>query len=695
MRSALVALALLLLPSSAATAPPQSPGRLLNQAQQQLAIGAIDEALVSLQTAIALRPQESFAWGLLAEALVWGKAEGDETVAAWEALAARHPDDGHRVVRVVRARMAAHRRDRFTHATTDWVATSEAQLAELAVSNQPVEVRYAALITLRDLLNRSGRPAEGTARGVEAWTLDPAPLQGRISRLLMSVQQGDLTTTTEVCLDILRTDPWAAEACSGLFSRDRWPQSPDEVVQARMHVLARIAELEPQGLKDLVLGNELLKFRKRSKDMEAERAWRLSLLGVDDGYRLLDNPRWWRGTFVVPAEGRTLFAATNRANSHQDAGVRLRQLMELADQVQPDDASMTAQRWRWRVVEAAIAREDTIRAREELERIVANDPTDARGWMELAARSEPQAAIDALEKAEAAVFAADWDPWERYGSLSFAEVQDRRTRFIAELRLRRARAHLDAGNQDLGWRYALDAAWMHSQQSDAWALLAELAREQGRVDFAREASISWLASRIAQGDEPSRDEAETATAEWHSLHPEVPTDDAWDALLAVARTRAEVLDPEGDEPEGEAHPLVGRSMPELEVRTLTGEPRRLEDLRGQVLVVDFWATWCGPCKRALPELQAASDELADEEVTFLLVSVDAERAQPERFMADSAYSLESVWAPSGKKTQATWFVKGIPSTFVLDAEGVIRFHHQGYQRGSGDRIAEEVRSLLR
>ena len=244
MRSALVALALLLLPSSAATAPPQSPGRLLNQAQQQLAIGAIDEALVSLQTAISLRPQESFAWGLLAEALIWGKAEGDETVAAWEALAARHPDDGHRVVRVVRARMAAHRRDRFTHATTDWVATSEAQLAELTVSNQPVEVRYAALITLRDLLNRSGRPAEGTARGVEAWTLDPAPLQGRISRLLMSVQQGDLTTTTEVCLDILRTDPWAAEACSGLFSRDRWPQSPDEVVQARMQVLARIAELE-------------------------------------------------------------------------------------------------------------------------------------------------------------------------------------------------------------------------------------------------------------------------------------------------------------------------------------------------------------------------------------------------------------------------------------------------------------------
>ena len=695
MRPALVALALLLLPFPTVAAPPQSPGRLLNQAQQQLAIGEIDEALASLQAAIALRPQESFAWGLLAEALVWGKAEGDETVAAWEALAARHPDDGHRVIRVVRARMAAHRRDRFTSATADWVAISEAQLAELAVSNQPVEVRYAALITLRDLLNRSGRPAEGTARGVEAWALDPAPLQGRISRLLMSVQQGDLATTTKVCLEILRTDPWAAEACSGLFSRDRWPQGPDEVVQARMHVLARISELEPQGLKDLVLGNELLKFRKRSKDLKAEQAWRLSLLGVDDGYRLLDNPRWWRGTFVVPTEGRTLFAATNRANNHQDARVRLRQLMELASQVQPGDTSMTAQRWRWRVVEAAIALEDTTLAREKLERIVVNDPTDARGWMELAALSAPRAALEALEKAEAAVFAADWDPWERYGSLGFAEVQDRRMRFIAELRLRRARAHLDAGDQDLGWRYALDSAWMHSQQSDAWALLADLAREQGRDDFAREASVSWLAGRIAQGDEPTRDEAETAIATWRSLHPEVSANDARDALFAVAQARAEVLDPEGDEPEDDVHPLVGRSMPDLEVRALTGEPRRLDDLRGQVVVVDFWATWCGPCKRALPELQAAANGPTGEQVTFLLVSVDAERAQPERFIADSTYSLESVWAPNGKKTQADWLVMGIPSTFVLDAEGVVRFHHQGYERGNGERIAEQVRSLLR
>ncbi len=695
MQLALGTLALLLLPLAAGAAPPQGPGRLLNQAQQQLASGEIDEAIASLHSAIALRPQESFAWGLLAEALVWGKAEGEETVAAWEALADRHPDDGHRVVRVVRARMAAHRRDRFTSATTDWVATSEAQLAELAVSNQPVEVRYAALITLRDLLNRSGRPSEGTARGVEAWALDPAPLQGRISRLLMSVQQGDLATTTEVCLEILRTDPWAAEACSGLFSRDRWPESPDEVEQARLQVLARISELEPQGLRDLVLGNELLKFRKRSKDVEAEQAWRRSLLGVDDGYRLLDNPHWWRGTFVVSAEGRTLFAATNRANNHQDASVRLRQLLELADQVQPNDASMTAQRWRWRVAESAIALDDAALAREQLERIVANDPTDARGWMELAARSKPQVAIEALEKAEAAVFAADWDPWEHYGSLGFAEVQDRRMRFVAELRLRRARVHLDAGNQDLGWRYALDAAWMDSQQSDAWALLADLARRQGRNDFAREASISWLAGRVAQGDEPSRDEAETTSATWRPLHPEVSDDDVWDALLAVARTRAEVLDPKSDEPEGEVHPLIGRSMPDLEVHALTGEPRRLDDLRGQVVVVDFWATWCGPCKRALPELQAAADELAGEEVTFLLVSVDAERAQPERFMADSTYSMEAVWAPNGKKTQARWVVKGIPSTFVLDAEGVVQFHHQGYERGNGDRIAEQVRSLLR
>lgn len=702
--AALAVAALLGLPSAQAgkTSKADDPGRLLNLAQQLLARGEVDPAIATLNRVLQARPQEGFAWGLLAESLIWGKAEGAELVAAWEMWAERRPHDGHAKLRLVRARMALHRRDKFTSETTDWVISSEAEVRALMAASGPADLRYAATITMRDLLYRSGRPSEALAEGAAAWTMDKKPLQGRISRLQWSLQQGDLKGTADACRSILSTDPWAAEACAGLYSSNLWEASDEEVASERADVLGRIDALEEQGLNDLVLGNELAKFRKRAKNQEAERAWLTKLRSKDKGFRVADNPRWWRGTFMVPPNGARLFAATNRANNHDDAAERLSRLLALRADAPDDDGGQMVQRWRWRVAEAALAQEppDTDEARKHLDRIVTLDGSDARAWMELAALSPPEQARTALLSAEQAVFRADWDPWERYGAVSFADVQARRSRFVADLRLRRAQAERELGNLSVAWQLALEASWAGPHLPDAWKLVAQLAADSGRADYARDADVSWLAARLRNNAKPASDDdgATAAIARYLTGHPDLSSDPslAWPALLAAATARASVAEPtEQPTAPRETHPLIGEESPVLNAVSLSGGQRSLDELRGRVVVVDFWATWCAPCKRALPELQAAANELSDKPVTFLLVSVDTELDAAQDFIADSAYTMDPVWALNGKKTQKDWMVKGIPSTFVLDAEGVVRHHHQGYSRGGGEQILTEVNDLLR
>jgi thiol-disulfide isomerase/thioredoxin len=229
--------------------------------------------------------------------------------------------------------------------------------------------------------------------------------------------------------------------------------------------------------------------------------------------------------------------------------------------------------------------------------------------------------------------------------------------------------------------------------------VAELAADSGRADYARDADVSWLAARLRNKEAPRDDDegAEEAIIRYLSGHPELSNDPsvAWPALLAAGKARASIVEPtELATAPRELHPLVGQMSPPLHVVSLSGGQRSLEELRGRVVVVDFWASWCGPCKRALPQLQAAANELSDKPVTFLLVSVDAQLDAAQEFMAESSYTMDAVWAPDGTKTKKEWTVKGIPSTFIIDVDGLVKHHYQGYSREAGEQIHAEVLDLL-
>lgn len=140
----------------------------------------------------------------------------------------------------------------------------------------------------------------------------------------------------------------------------------------------------------------------------------------------------------------------------------------------------------------------------------------------------------------------------------------------------------------------------------------------------------------------------------------------------------------------------GEVAPPIDLPVLNGNGSslRLADLRGQVVYVDFWASWCGPCRLSLPALQAIYDELSAVGFTVLAVNVDALTEEAEGFMQRYPVSYPVLLDPDGLVPEA-YDVLGMPSGYLLDREGVVRKVHTGFRRGDEIKLRDEIKALLR
>lgn len=122
---------------------------------------------------------------------------------------------------------------------------------------------------------------------------------------------------------------------------------------------------------------------------------------------------------------------------------------------------------------------------------------------------------------------------------------------------------------------------------------------------------------------------------------------------------------------GEA-PFAGETAPNFTLTSLDGKTVSLSDYRGQVVFLNFFATWCDPCKAELPDFNRMNNRMKDEgmKATFLLVNVQQQPDEVQAFMKQNGYTMTVLTDVSGA-VAAKYLVSGIPATFIVGPDGKI------------------------
>jgi thiol-disulfide isomerase/thioredoxin len=139
----------------------------------------------------------------------------------------------------------------------------------------------------------------------------------------------------------------------------------------------------------------------------------------------------------------------------------------------------------------------------------------------------------------------------------------------------------------------------------------------------------------------------------------------------------------------------GTAAPDFTLRQLAGAPLRLRELRGQVVMLNFWASWCGPCREEMPLLGRLHEKYRGSGFALLGVNVDDDPKNAagvvERLRTGFPVLLDT-----DKAVSRLYEVKAMPSTLLIDRDGVLRRLHRGYQGGVVESTYEpQVRELLR
>ncbi len=138
---------------------------------------------------------------------------------------------------------------------------------------------------------------------------------------------------------------------------------------------------------------------------------------------------------------------------------------------------------------------------------------------------------------------------------------------------------------------------------------------------------------------------------------------------------------------------AGKPAPEVSGQDLTGKPVSLSSLRGKVVIVDFMASWCGPCKEELPLLNKLYLKHRAAGLVVLGVSVDEKVENLQKFIKQVPVAF-SVLHDSAHKAAASYSPSRMPSSFIVDKQGVVRFVHGGFRAGDEKIIENEVVGLL-
>jgi peroxiredoxin len=139
---------------------------------------------------------------------------------------------------------------------------------------------------------------------------------------------------------------------------------------------------------------------------------------------------------------------------------------------------------------------------------------------------------------------------------------------------------------------------------------------------------------------------------------------------------------------------VGGDAPDFALRSAAGTNLRLSEHRGQVVMINFWATWCGPCRQEMPRLDEIFARYHQAGFTLLGVNIDEDAERAQRLADELGVSFPLLFDDE-QDVSRLYDVQAMPMTVMVDRSGKVRSVHYGYRPGMEQRYLDEVRALLR
>jgi peroxiredoxin len=134
--------------------------------------------------------------------------------------------------------------------------------------------------------------------------------------------------------------------------------------------------------------------------------------------------------------------------------------------------------------------------------------------------------------------------------------------------------------------------------------------------------------------------------------------------------------------------------PAFTLASRAGQPVSLADLKGQVVMINFWASWCGPCRQEFPALDEMYRKYRPMGFEMVAINVESEKADAERFLGATPVTFPILFDPDNK-VSGSYGVSAMPTTFLVDRQGRLRWQHRAYKPGDEAAYIEQIRAMLR
>ena len=140
--------------------------------------------------------------------------------------------------------------------------------------------------------------------------------------------------------------------------------------------------------------------------------------------------------------------------------------------------------------------------------------------------------------------------------------------------------------------------------------------------------------------------------------------------------------------------LEGQVAPDFALKSATGENLRLSEYRGDVVMINFWATWCGPCRQEMPLLDELYSRYQRVGFNLLGVNIDDDSRRAMQMVEELGVNFPVLF-DARKEVSKLYEVEAMPVTVIVDRRGTVRYVHHGYKPGYEEKYLDQIRSLLR